>query len=87
MKSKKKNEMEKAKNTMGAAQELDMDDLEDVAGGRVGIMKYTYFGADGAIEATEYGVFDDKGKLVRKFGSKSAADKFDKEMGHASGKK
>lgn len=35
MKSKKKNEMEKAQNTMDAAQELDMDELEDVAGGKV----------------------------------------------------
>ena len=33
MKSKKKNEMEKAQNTKGAAQELDMDALEDVSGG------------------------------------------------------
>ena len=82
MKSKKKNEMEKAQNTMGAAQELDMDDLEDVAGGRVGIIKYSYFGKD-----DKYGVFDDNGKLVRTFSTKSAADKFDKEMGHASGKK
>ena len=35
MKSKKKNEMENAQNTIEATQELDMNALEDVAGGEV----------------------------------------------------
>lgn len=40
MKSKKKNEMEKAQNTKGAAQELDMDALEDVSGGCLHLSPY-----------------------------------------------
>ena len=87
MKSKKKKEMEKAQNTMGAAQELDMDDLEDVAGGYVSLIKYTRLDADGTVEGAEYGVVDDNGKLVKKFSSKAAAERYNKNMGYATGKK
>ena len=82
MKSKKKNEMEKAQNTMGAAQELDMDDLEDVAGGYVSIVKSATW-----TEGAQYGVVDDNGKLVKKFSSKSEAERYNKDMGYATGKK
>ena len=63
MKSKKKNEMEKAQNTMEAAQELDMDALEDVAGGYV-----TYYDSTlGDKTRVHANVHDDFGKPVKWF--------------------
>ena len=58
MKSKKKNEMEKAQNTEGAAQEPDMDALEDVAGGYRSAPRLGCAYWDGP---TGYVVYDDKG--------------------------
>lgn len=63
MKKRKRNEMEKAQSLNGAAQELDMDALENVAGGRIESRKEKIDNYGGI--KTVYDVFDDDtGELI-----------------------
>ncbi len=98
MKSKKKNEMENAQNTMEAAQELDMNTLEDVAGGRVdtriveekksgpiyGRMDWKEeFNGDYILQHKKYDVVDEAtGKVVQTLDNEKNAKSYDNIWHH-----
>ena len=66
---KKKNEKEKTQKATGAAQELDMDALENVAGGRVVKRdEKDRFWGEWIVRSTSYDVVDEEtGKVVKTF--------------------